>query len=116
EHGRALDDVAGAEPSPVVRRRVAPLTEVRASGAAARAFRPGAGGDVPQPRAPDRPDAGDPEVHPLDLLTRVVGEVVAVLRTEPPVERVGDHGRVEWSLGHLDAHLERLPEVAQVGG
>jgi hypothetical protein len=40
--------------------------------------------------APDRADAGDPQVDPLDLLCPVAGEVVAVQRPVLGVEGVGD--------------------------
>ena len=69
--------------------------------------------------AGDRADAGDAEVDPLDLLRRVAGEVVAVQPAVLGVERGGDvveRGAVEVAVGHRHAHLERLAEVAQVGG
>ena len=70
-------------------------------------------------RAPDRADAGDPEVDPLDLLGGVAGEVVAVERAVLGVERVGDrveHAGVDRPSGTGDPDLEGLAEVAQVGG
>ena len=70
-------------------------------------------------RALDRTDAGDPQVHPLDLLGSVVGEVVAVergvLRVEPGGHLV-ECGLVEYAVTDGDPDLERLSEVAQVGG
>src|SRR5699024_4098925 len=69
-------------------------------------------------RTSDRPDAGHPEVDPLDLLVRIALEVVPVQRAVLVVEATGH--RVDDVLGdralrHGDTDLEGLPEVAQVG-
>ena len=63
-------------------------TSRRASGASTDvARRRCAGGDLAQLGAGDRADAGDPQVDPLDLLARVVAEVVAVELAVLVVER-----------------------------
>src|SRR6478609_9799026 len=65
-------------------------------------------GEVAQLGARDRPDAGDPEVDPLDLLRRVVPEVVAVEGAVLVVEARGDARGirlVDVSLGRGDADL-----------
>ena len=67
----------------------------------------------------DRPDAGDAQVDPLDLLARVASEVVAVEGAVLGVEAVGDLGGIRLVDGARrgrDAHLEGLAEVAQVDG
>src|SRR6478735_5702101 len=82
---RALDGVAGEEVG------APPDVGVDVAGVGVEADRPDApvgplahvgaalgAGEVAQLGTRDRPDAGDPEVDPLDLLRRVVPEVVAV--------------------------------------
>ena len=78
-----------------------------------------AGGELAELGAGDRADAGHPEVDPLDLLARVVAEVVAVQRAVLGVEGIGDAGGIPLVDGALvggHPHLEGLAEVAQVHG
>ena len=114
------DDVAVAEPAAVVRGRVDPLVEEDPP-----APRPRVGGlvavghrDPAQLGLADRSDAGDPEVDPLDLLPRIVAEVVAVqppmLVVEASTTRSADSADT-GSPTHVDPDLVRLPEVPQVG-
>ena len=67
----------------------------------------------------DAADAGDPQVHPLDLLARPIPEAVAVKLLVRVVER-GHRGlrrpAIARTVRHRHPHLEGLAEVAQVGG
>src|SRR4051794_16361473 len=122
---RALDGVAGEQLGPP------PHVGVDVPGVGVEAHRPdravGATADVgraarrigelPQLRPGDGAHAGDAEVDPLDLLGRVVAEVVAVERAVLVVEAGGDCSGirlVDLPLGRRDADLVCLAEVAQV--
>ena len=116
-HGRAelLDDRRAVDDEP--RRQVRPPQQRRVDVAgvrveADRSRRPGVSRRAPlAPRRPavladlrplDRPDPRDPQVHPLHLLGRVGGEVVAVERPVLGVEARGDRvqgGPVERARG-----------------
>ena len=79
DHGRAGNLVAGLQPAPGVDRRLGVRLERHRAGA-------GAGPLVVavavrlalQPRPPDRPDPGDPQVHPLHRLVGAAREGVPV--------------------------------------
>src|SRR5215475_92487 len=73
--------------------------------------------ELGQFRSLDGPDAGDPQVDPLDLLARVAAEVVSIERAVRVVERarrsVSQFG-AEPPVAHWDAHFEGLAVVPQV--
>ena len=65
------------------------------------------------------PDAAHPQVDPLNLLARIVGQVVAVESSMLGRERLGhvsDQLQRDGTVGHLHPDLESLAVVADVRG
>ncbi len=119
DHARSADDVPGPEVGPGDDRHVLPPAVEPHPPARARPPATPALGDRRERRRGQRPDPGEPHVHPLDA---VLGPVAVAVAVQPLVLVVepGQHRRAEVGVdrpgrhGHPD--LERLAVVAQVGG